>query len=152
LKNIGHGKVAIKDVKGNKKLVSNDDPKWLSGEYVGVGKNMVNVIIDGVIKNISTDTPEWISGKLTSASSTYTKKCPYCCVVGHVINMSQYHFGKCKLNPNNPLNQIGKCEDVLTKRITCPHCGLSVKKKSNKINSNMVRYHFSNCKNKKEEL
>ncbi len=61
--------------------------------------------------------------------------CNYCNKVGPYNNMMQWHFNKCKLNPN----YMEQSKEV----IKCPHCNIQGTGKSN-----MTRYHFDNCKKK----
>lgn len=72
--------------------------------------------------------------------------CPHCCLRGAGPNMTRYHFDNCKLNEQNPSNEISSYspiprEDKRKKEFICPHCG-----KVGMNEGNMNRWHFNNCK------
>jgi len=94
-------------------------------------------------------------------------KCPYCNESGKLNIMNQFHFDKCKQNPNyKPKEYICEyCGKITTHKssftkyhnnncsknpnnsretIKCPHCDVESINKTN-----MSRYHFDNCKHKK---
>jgi hypothetical protein len=65
--------------------------------------------------------------------------CPHCDFQGKNFSaMVQWHFDNCLQNPNHPSRNPQKPRNLSLK--TCPHCGLQGR------GSNMIRYHFGNCK------
>jgi hypothetical protein len=115
-------KISVKDKDGNTFQVDKNDPRYLSGELVGVNKGKVIVKDkDGNKFRVDKDDPRYLSGELVGHSKGYT-------------------FSE---EQRKKMSEDRK--DKKRKRIKCPHCG--------KIggNNNMKRYHFDNCKYKKEE-
>ena len=75
------GKIAVKDKDGNTFFISKDDPRYLSGELVGIAKGYVIVKDkDGKCFRVSKDDPRYLSGELVGntkgkhLSSTHKKK------------------------------------------------------------------------------
>jgi len=52
--------------------------------------------------------------------------CTYCCSKNNIGNITKYHQGNCKLNPDNNENLIGDYSDLYT-RLYCPYCKFSAK-------------------------
>jgi len=73
-KRFSMGKVAVKDIDNNIFQVSINDPKYLSGELVGVMKGKT----------------------FKHKKKAKTIKCPYCEKCGNVSNMYRWHFDNCK--------------------------------------------------------
>jgi hypothetical protein len=75
------GKIVVKDKDGNTMQVSVDDPRYLSGELVGVCKGLKHPGINlgmvtakdanGNIIKVSVDDPQYLSGKLVHMSKGY---------------------------------------------------------------------------------
>lgn len=70
-------------------------------------------------------------------------KCAHCSIEVTRSNITKWHNGNCKMNPNNPENEIGSFE-----YIECPHCNF--RPNTSKANSrrNFKVYHLDNCKHK----
>lgn len=65
-------RVTVKDTDGSTMSVSKDDPRYLSGELVGIAKGLVSVKDeDGNNKLVSVNDPEYINGELVSSNKNY---------------------------------------------------------------------------------
>lgn len=108
---------AAKDIKGNIHQITKEDPRFISGELVGINKgkspsketsdklskarlgnkNRLGVKhSDDIKKIISERTSKALKGKPKS-----TIACPHCNKIGGQGNMKRYHFQFCKQSPNN---------------------------------------------------
>lgn len=132
------GKTVVKDKDGTNIMISINDPRYLSGELVGINVNMVNVIDEhGTAIQISKDDPRYLSGELVGVTkglamykdkdgNTYqTSKDDPRVVSGKLVGINK---GNSVIGTN------------LSKRIICPHCN-----KEGNV-GNMKRWHFDNCK------
>jgi len=72
------GKITVKDKDGNTFQVSKNDPKYLSGELVGVRKGI----------------------KIRQLNKRKLVKCPHCNKEGDSSNMKRWHFNNCKFKTN----------------------------------------------------
>lgn len=71
---ITNGKVSVKDSRGNFFTVSKDDPRYISGELVGVTKGMILVEgEDDIPFYISKDDPKYISGEIKPMKRGWAK-------------------------------------------------------------------------------
>jgi hypothetical protein len=68
-------------------------------------------------------------------------KCLYCSFEATSSNISKWHNENCKMNPDNPKNEIG-----LFEYIECPHCNKRPKLTHPNSRRNFKTYHFYNCR------
>ena len=106
------GKISVKDVHGNFYQVSRDDPRYLSGELVGVNKGIkpsketltkLSEARKGNKNRLgikhSEEMKKIISERTSKALKGKKKKvvcCPHCGKSGGEGNMKRYHFNNCK--------------------------------------------------------
>jgi hypothetical protein len=119
-------KVKIGDANRGKKQIK---PAW--------NKNKTGVYSEETLRHWSTvrkGRPRSEEDKEKLRTPHATASCIYCRKSGGLNTMKQFHFDKCRHNPNGPDISFSK------KKLTCPHCNLEG-------GSNMMkRYHFSKCK------
>jgi hypothetical protein len=134
------GQTTVKDKEGNKLRVSINDPRYLSGELVGMHKGTVSVKDkEGNKLRVSMNDPRYLSGELN----------------GTTFGVPPRNKGTvCYTNGTKNI-YIGKQDDVpdgfyagsirkgrkMRVNIQCPHCN-----KMGANPSNMKRWHFDNCK------
>lgn len=102
--------IMVRDISGKSFRVSNNDPRWLSGELVGVqkGRGGHKLSLETRIK-ISKNNVGFSGRKHTNLSNqkrsitlknTCSKRepkiCPHCNLIGNGGNMTRYHFDNCK--------------------------------------------------------
>jgi hypothetical protein len=124
-KNPRYGKdnFSVKDTQGNIFWVTKDDPRFISGELVGVNKGC----------EIHSEESKL---KLSKANSGQNN--PMFGV--HLVGEQNHMYGK--THNKETRNKIS--EALLNKPlIKCPHCGLE-----SRGYSNLKRYHFDSCKSK----
>ena len=117
------GLVSVKDREGNCLRVPKDDPRYLSGELVGVNKGyVVAKDSNGDIVRVSKNDPKYLSGELVGSNKDSKRPGNG----GHGLSKGKRW----------------KQKEKRTNMVTCPHCG--------KIGdaSGMYRWHFDNCKNR----
>ena len=68
-------------------------------------------------------------------------RCAHCSVEATSNNITKWHNENCKLNPDNPKNEIG-----LVEYIECPHCHKRPALANPNSRRNFKMYHFNNCK------
>lgn len=101
-----------KDKEGNIHVITNDDPRFISGELVGIQKNKKHPIETSKKLSISRKgnknrlglkhsdvIKKLISEKTSAALKGIPKKkiaCPHCGKIGGAGNMKRYHFSECK--------------------------------------------------------
>lgn len=107
-----NGRFSAKDKFGNTYQIRKDDPRFLSGELVGINKNIspsqetlqkLSMINIGNKNRLgikhSVETKKLISEKTSQALKDVPKKtvtCPHCNKTGGAGNMKRYHFDFCK--------------------------------------------------------
>jgi len=146
-------KTTVKDKDGNTMLVSVNDPRYLSGELVGVMKDTHNpgmhkgktVVKDKYGKqfHVSVDDPRFLSGELVGINKNIaipTSKdmtCQYCGKIGKSRGMLS-HIRHCKNNPN----RIHRCTNRSKKSElkTCIYC-------NKQFRSRGYAMHIKTCKN-----
>lgn len=79
---------------------------------------------------------EWKGGTVLKDLNTKQVTCPHCKKSGGYMSFKQFHFDRCEV-----FTGIKHTKP----EYTCPHCG-----KVGKGASNMQRWHFENCKHKKD--
>jgi hypothetical protein len=113
------GKTNVKDANGNTMQVSVNDPRFLSGELVGIQKGTFHtketkskmskknhgfVPVKDKFGNkfrVRKDDPKYLSGEYVFHSKNDSRtlklvKCPHCGKEGKGGNMTRYHFINCK--------------------------------------------------------
>lgn len=73
-------------------------------------------------------------------------KCEHCSIEATQSNITKWHGDNCKMNQNNPQNEIGVFE-----YISCPHCGFRPNTAKSNSRRNFVVYHLNNCKKRVDE-
>ena len=92
-----------------------------------ITKNKISTALLGKKK-----TKEHILAMKNRPQDTLTLTCPFCEKTGSYKNMKQWHFERCKKNPD-------RVDDRPI--VTCEYCGYCAK-----VNPNFYRYHGDNCK------
>lgn len=145
------GFVAVKDKDGNTLRVSKSDPRYISGELVGVNTGFVTVkdIHDNKLR-VCKDDPRIKTGELVGVNAGF-------------VTVKDTHGNNVRIKNTDPRFISGELKSVICGKIgynkgrtwiqknkralvKCPHCG-----KEGDI-SPMKQHHFNNCKHKEEQI
>ena len=129
----GNGMVMAKNQSGKNIFVSSNDPRYISGELVGIAHGMVTVKDkSGNHFLVDKSDPRYISGELVHFAT------------GNAV-VRDKDGNNMRVSKNDPRILSGELICVnkgrIHKTIVCPHCG-----KNGGITI-MRRWHFDNCKN-----
>lgn len=114
------GSVLAKDVDGNTYKILNTDPRWISGELVGINSGRA-----GLFSHINTNAPKY--------------DCEFCGKQFSKANYFMYHGEKCGKDHTHPATKFRR--DVIDqekihhrRKIACQVCGMLI------ANNHMVRH------------